>query len=502
MNDIMTTVAPQPGDVSVANPAQRPSLTPTPTTVELDRLVAGPSPKWRRWSRAVRPYLIAADMAAITVALAFVPTAPILTMLGTYLGAFIVLMAMGTYRSRLTLSALDDVPVLVGAALVGGFTAVALHTIGGTQVHARLFVQSLAVATALILVRAVAYWLVRQARRRGLVEHRTLVLGAGDTGHQLAETMLAHPEFGLRPVGFLDTDAVDDCDVALGELPVPLLGRYEDLARCARREGVSEVVIAFGAGEGALGDARQATMKTALAECNRLNVEIFFAPRFPELQRSSRDQDELWGIPLVRVPRAPWLSDSRHVKRAFDVLASGFTLLLLAPLMLLVALAVRIENGPGVLFRQVRVGIDGVPFTILKFRSVRPADLGMSDDKPRFSVNGDPNLGRFSRLMRRASIDELPQLINVLRGDMSIVGPRPEREVFVEEFSASIPRYAERHRVPVGLTGWAQVNGLRGNTSIAERARFDNYYIQNWSLWFDFKIMLRTVVAVVAAQGS
>ena len=472
---------------------------PAVTSAELEELVEARS--GRGWKRTARPYLILSDVVAVTIAILLVPTPPMLTMLGMYVGVAVTLTCLGAYRSRLTLSALDDLPVFLVAALVGGFAQLATRAVAGEPIPSRLVLQALAVAAAITIARAVAYVAVREARRRGLVEHRALILGAGEIGRQVAETMLEHPEFGLRPVGFLDSQAPADAET----LPVPLLGSYADLASRVRRDGVSEVVVAFGA-PAPDDQARQARhdddLISTMRACDRLSTEIFCVPRFFELHHRSRDMDQLWGISLVRVRRSSWRSGSWRIKRAFDIAAAGGALVILAPLMGAIALAVRLENGPGVLFRQTRVGLDGVSFTLLKFRSVRPADLGMTDATPVFSVNGHAGLGPISAFLRKASLDELPQLINVVRGDMSIVGPRPERDVFVEQFSKTVPRYAERHRAPVGLTGWAQVNGLRGNTSIEERVRFDNYYIQNWSLWLDAKIIARTVSAVVLTRGS
>ena len=164
------------------------------------------------------------------------------------------------------------------------------------------------------------------------------------------------------------------------------------------------------------------------------------------------------------------------------------------------ALAVRLEGGPGVLFRQERVGLDGRSFEVLKFRSLKPATA--LESASTWNIAHDDRLGPVGRFLRQTSLDELPQLWNIVNGDMSLVGPRPERPLFVEQFTQSIPRYPGRHRVPCGLTGWSQVNGLRGDTSIEERARFDNYYVENWSLWLDIKIIVRTVDQVLRRQGG
>jgi len=200
-------------------------------------------------------------------------------------------------------------------------------------------------------------------------------------------------------------------------------------------------------------------------------------------------------LPAVALPEA---AIARATKRTMDVLGALVGLLLVLPILLVAAIAVRIEGGPGVIFRQTRVGQHGRHFTLYKLRSLKP-ETGEGD--VRWNIDHDSRLGRVGRFIRATAIDELPQLVNVLTGDMSLVGPRPERPHFVEQFSATVPGYAARHRVPVGLTGLAQVNGLRGDTSITARARFDNHYVENWSLWLDVKIMLRTVVQVLSAAG-
>jgi lipopolysaccharide/colanic/teichoic acid biosynthesis glycosyltransferase len=182
------------------------------------------------------------------------------------------------------------------------------------------------------------------------------------------------------------------------------------------------------------------------------------------------------------------------VKRITDAVAAAAALVVFSPLLLACAVAVRLEGGSGVLFRQIRVGMDGRPFTMFKFRTLIPAS--MAESQLRWSIAGDPRIGPVGRVLRATSLDELPQLVNVLRGEMSLVGPRPERPYFVEQLSQRHAGYHARHRVPVGLTGWAAVHGLRGDTSIADRVQFDNTYIQNWSLWLDAKIMLRTIGAV------
>jgi exopolysaccharide biosynthesis polyprenyl glycosylphosphotransferase len=226
---------------------------------------------------------------------------------------------------------------------------------------------------------------------------------------------------------------------------------------------------------------------------------LFLVPQFYELLHSPR-AERLDKVPLIRLRSSMLARHKWRVKRVFDVLVASCGIVLTAPIMAAVALVIRLESGPGVLFRQQRVGKDGDLFTLLKFRSMRPATALESAE--RWSISGDARVGSVGRFLRKTSLDELPQLINVLRGDMSLVGPRPERPHFVERFGQQYDSYALRHRVRPGLTGWAAINGLRGDTSIEDRAFFDNAYIDNWSLWLDVKVILRTFTAVAGARGE
>jgi exopolysaccharide biosynthesis polyprenyl glycosylphosphotransferase len=214
-------------------------------------------------------------------------------------------------------------------------------------------------------------------------------------------------------------------------------------------------------------------------------------PRFFELRlpRERARTDDLWGIPLTRLTSAGPRVIERRMKRLLDVVAASAGVIVAAPVLAAAALAVRMSSPGPILFRQLRVGQGGRTFDLLKFRSMMVND----DSDTAWSVADDDRVTRVGRFLRRTSLDEMPQLLNVLRGDMSLVGPRPERPHFVQQFSAAIPGYRDRLRVPAGLTGWAQVHGLRGDTSIVDRVRFDNAYIENWSLWLDVVILARTL---------
>ncbi len=455
-----------------------------------------PAGTWQGWPfrAGIMPLLIGLDLVACAAGMfasgGIRPVMSLFTLLLLTMNG-----SAGLYRSRLSPSILDDLPKLTGRLLVVlALTMTGQLVLNQLRWDSNLLDWKLLIAAAVtgvtgVMLRAGAYNLVRYARRTGRVSHRTLILGAGRVGTYMAESLSQHPEYGLQPIGFLDLDAPRAGSTASHRM----LGRPDQLVEVLLDHRVRNVVVAFGT-------MREAEMVDIIRTCDRLHCEIFVVPRLFELHHVTDDMDTAWGMPLIRLRRAAWRSRAWQVKRTTDVLLSGLALIALSPLMLLVALAVRLEGGPGVLFRQERVGVDGQHFELLKFRSLKPVDE--SESATNWNIAHDDRLGPVGRILRRTSIDELPQLLNIVRGDMSLVGPRPERPHFVAAFRSEHPHYVARHRVPCGLTGLAQVNGLRGDTSIAERARFDNYYIENWSLWLDIKILLRTAMSVVRAEGA
>ncbi len=444
---------------------------------------------WLR--RGVGPYLVLTDGVAFAVATAITtPGSPVAHGLAL---AFLLLVfwRAGLYRSRLTLSLLDDLPYVLAAVAVAWALKVALFSLlPGVDGPGQQVVHVLVVLAAVLLFRLVAYRVVRTARCRGLVRHRTLIVGAGPVGMRVAATLLERHDYGLDPIGFLDAEWPDG---SAPLLPVPLLGRYHRLGQVIQELGVRDVVVAYGGVD-------EDELVDILRTCDRLDVDVFVVPRLFELHHTNRYTDEIWGIPLVRRRRSVYRSPWWRAKRLVDVAVAAASLLLLAPVLAACAAAVRFEGGPGIIFRQERVGLDGRPFQVLKFRSLKPVDD--TESQTQWNIKHDDRLGPVGRFLRASSLDELPQLWNILRGDMSLVGPRPERPHFVDQFSAHIPRYTARHRVPAGLTGWAQSHGLRGDTSSEDRARFDNYYIENWSPWLDMKIVLKTVGQVLRRQGG
>ncbi len=413
------------------------------------------------------------------------------------------------YRRRLHWSVLDDLPSLLGrsmvavAAVAAGSTVLVrtdlpLGGLGGLGGLGRgvdaagvadLFGAGL-VTIALVLVgRCGTYALVRYARRSGLVEHRTLIVGSGDVAGELATLLTDNRELGLLPVGYIDNVASPALDMG----GLAHLGGSRDIGAALSRTGATVMLLTTA---GATDDSIVDIVRSpAVARC-----EVLIVPRLFELMNLREVNDHIGAIPVVRLRRPSHLGMAVVAKRAFDIVFGTLAVIGLAPVLVACAIAVR-TTGPGVIFRQPRVGKAGRLFDLYKFRSMRPADEGLTSTQ--WSGVADPRMTVVGRILRRTSLDELPQLWNILRGDMTIVGPRPERPHFAEQFSREFRHYAHRHRVPVGLTGMAQVNGLRGSeSSISLRARYDNYYIENWSLWGDVKVILRTVREVARATGS
>jgi exopolysaccharide biosynthesis polyprenyl glycosylphosphotransferase len=453
---------------------------------------------------AVRPILVGADALA-----ALIGVAVGLVIVSERLGADsparkivafgLILLALqwsaGLYRPRLSLSVLDDIPVLTGRWLAAVALAVLAQIFWSKAIWQNYIIDWRflwgAVATGLagLVLRAVSYHFIRRGRSRNAALHSTLILGAGGVGHDIAQILGEHPEYGLHPIGFLD----DDPRITDRPSRVPVLGGLDQLTRLLEQRYVRNVVVAFSS-------FKESEMVAVIRACDRQKCELFVVPRLFELQHADDEMTHAWGLPLVRLRRPTYRSASWRVKRLMDVLVSGVLLFAITPVLLVIALAVRLDGRTSIIFRQERVGVDGHTFNLLKFRSLTP--LNEQDSATTWNVAQDLRLSKVGRFLRKHSLDELPQLYNILRGDMSLVGPRPERPHFVEQFRAAYPSYEARHRVPSGLTGWAQVHGLRGDTSIADRARFDNYYIENWSLWLDVKILLRTVASVLSPSGG
>lgn len=475
-------------DEVIARSVMAPPVTSAPPRARVQLPVSDQSTLFDRGFDVVG-WLVLVDCFALSLAHLFVPSTTVLTAVLLAPLALLLNAAGGHYRHSVDPSVLDELPALAGRALTAGAVAtIAAAVLAAPASQAGPAITAAAFLGVAVLGRAVGYPLLRR-RRAVLGSGRpTIIVGGRPVGAQIAATLLEYPEYGMLPVGYVD----DDGPTLPSDHTLPHLGRVDALPALLRRHRVCDVVVA---------DAAQNddNLRDVLRRCDRLPGEVYIVPRLHDLLGDGAGP-AVRSQPLTRLRRAPHRSLSWRFKRGFDVVVASLGLVIFSPVFAACALAVYLEGGPGIIFRQERVGLDNRRFKIFKFRSLAPKDD--TESQQRWSIVGDDGVGKVGSVLRAFSLDELPQLWNVVRGDMSLVGPRPERQFFVDQFSQTIPSYAARHRVAAGLTGWAQISGLRGDTDIAERARFDNYYIDNWSMWTDIKILLRTVGKVLGRSGG
>ena len=418
-------------------------------------------------ARSIDVALVASVAVAANLGLAAMST---MVVLGT-----IAVWSTGLSPGRLAPRASDEVSGLaqrVALAMVAVGLVVGPEVVLGDMVRWGILVIALT-----ITARAVLYDVLRRLRSRGIALDPVVVVGAGPIAVDLVESMREHPECGLEPVGFVDHNPAQRSSL-------PYLGRVADLSEIMNTSGARHALFAFGM-------ARESEMIATIRHCDPRS-HYYVLLRFFELGVDCGPPDQradIAGFPVLRIrPSAPG-HPMLTMKRVFDVTASLIGLIVLAPVMALSAVAVRLSSPGPILFRQTRVGRDGVTFEILKYRSMTVNE----DSDVTWSVETDNRVTPVGRFLRASHLDELPQLFNVLKGDMSLVGPRPERPFFVEQFGDDVRGYRDRHRVKSGITGWSQVNGLVGDSSIEERARRDNWYIEHWSFWSDLWIVIRTL---------
>ncbi len=328
-------------------------------------------------------------------------------------------------------------------------------------------------------VRLVFRAAFNELRRRGFNEKRILVVGAGSLGQRVVETIDEHKELGFTVKGLLTRREEKVGTIIKGK---PVLGMMLELGAVLDREPIDQVILAL-----PLED--QPILKELMEQLALRTVDVKMVPDLFNYVTLRGGLEEFGGLPIISLQGAPLDGWNLIAKRVFDVLCSLLLMIAGAPVMLALAIAVRLTSKGPIFYRQERMGMDGHLFEMLKFRTMR---TDAEEEGAQFAQANDPRRTFIGAFLRKYSLDELPQFYNVLVGDMSLVGPRPERPVFIEEFKKQIPRYHLRHMVKSGVTGWAQINGLRGNTSIKERIDYDLYYIENWSLLFDLKILLRT----------
>jgi Undecaprenyl-phosphate glucose phosphotransferase len=339
--------------------------------------------------------------------------------------------------------------------------------------------------------RAVVLWLERRLYRKGLNLQMAILVGSDSRANQVYSTLHGHPSFGIHIVGyFADAPAHEELTLSRAAYLGPVSGAPDYI----RENGIDLAFLT-------LRSQDHAALFDLITACEGLTIEFMMVPDVLELLTSQVIVRELEGVPFLKIKGIPLTAWGRITKRTFDIVIAGLILLALSPFMLVIALLIRLDSKGPVLFRQKRVGLDGREFTMYKFRSMI-SGAERFDRQAGLGVRNDPRRTRMGTLLRMSSLDELPQLLNVLKGEMSLVGPRPERTRFVQEFQEVVPKYLDRHRVKTGVTGWAQVNGLRGDTSIGERIKYDLYYVENWSLTFDIKILLRTIRAALTFREN
>ncbi len=388
------------------------------------------------------------------------------------------------YHRRRTRYTGDDLAAIFSGVSIGTLISIAAVTLllrgdsPAADFPRVMVVYAWLLIIGLVVVgRGIQARIQRALQMRGIGRTRVVVVGAGEPAATVIQRIAHNPRLGYDILGLVTYD---------GQPPpagVRILGSLDELSKLVGREAVDEVIIA-------LPNANSEDLLNVIAHCDRSTISIKVLPDQFQIMAGQLSVGELSGLPLLNLRDVALRGWKLTLKRAIDLVGSAIGLVLLSPLMFLIAILIKLDSPGPALYTQERMGLDGKRFYLFKFRTMR-ADAEAHG--PGWTRPDDPRRTRLGAFLRRTNLDELPQLINVLLGDMSLVGPRPERPIYVEEFRKRIPRYMERHREKAGITGWAQVNGLRGDTSIEERTKYDLWYIENWSVWLDIKIILMTI---------
>jgi len=415
-----------------------------------------------------------------------------------YGGLILVCDRLPKSRGRLELDLLNLIRDLLLVTALSALALLALRVLAtdDSEAAAQTLTVWLTTTALLIPARIAQTKLELHARRAGAATRRTLIVGAGRVGHLIANRLLARPELGLQPVGFLDKAPLA---VERDSAPLPVLGASWDLDSVIAHHGVQHVIFTFST-------APHHVLLRMVSRCHELGIDVSLVPRLFEKMTGRIQIDHLGGVPLLTVRHVDPLGWQFRLKYGLDRVVALVALVVLSPILAACAVAVYVALGRPIIFRQLRVGLDGQEFEMLKFRSIHTSsEQSLPDLAPDMAPGGMPKnerRTRVGRFIRKTSLDEFPQLLNVVRGEMSLVGPRPERPEFARIFLQDVYRYGERLRVKSGITGWAQIHGLRGQTSLKDRVEWDNYYIENWSPWLDFKILVRTLRSVLRCAGE
>jgi exopolysaccharide biosynthesis polyprenyl glycosylphosphotransferase len=409
---------------------------------------------------------------------------------------FGVIVALAFYRQYYlprAASRVDQFYSVFAGVSIGTMMAVAIsvftfkNSIFEVDYPRAMIIYAWVLSIVLITIGRVVHQSVRDLfRDRGVGKDKLIVVGSGEEAHIIVQRVLWSPHLGYELVGVVSDE--EDSEPIHG---APVLGRPEDLPTLIESHGVDEVIIATPE------KGHRETMRI-ISYCDRGRVSIKVFPDFFQYVASEADIDDLGGLPLLSIRDYAMRGYLLIFKRLMDFIGAAVGLVILSPLMILTAIAIKLESPGPVFFIQERMGLDGNSFPMVKFRSMRQDAEKLG---PGWTTENDPRQTKLGALLRRMEADELPQFVNVLIGEMSLVGPRPEQPYYVNRFRENVPRYMERHREKAGMTGWAQVNGLRGDTSIVERTKYDVWYTENWSLWLDFKIIVRTLWQIVYSNG-
>ena len=391
---------------------------------------------------------------------------------------------MGLYRPMRGVRRTRELWVLVNAnalAILFLISMTYLFREKSIQFSRLVFVYFWVLSTVLTVIeRTTLRFFLRELRRKGYNLRYMLIVGAGQVAADMVSRVRLHQELGIQLLGCLSRDGVE----RRGPGGIPIVGQYTDLRQFLNRTDIDQVVVAL-----PLEDHQM--LPEIMEELKDSILDIKVIPDIYQFASIGGAIEEFEGLPVISLQGCPLDGINLFAKRALDISIASLSLIILSPLLAVIAALVKLTSRGPVLFKQERVSFDGSPFSIIKFRTM-VSDAEASG--PGWTKPGDARVTLLGRLLRSTSLDELPQLFNVLKGDMSIVGPRPERPVYIKEFRKRVPRYMLRHKVPAGITGWAQVHGWRGDTSIDKRIEYDLYYIENWSLLLDLKIVFMTLL--------
>jgi len=387
----------------------------------------------------------------------------------------------GYYKIRLRRNRLDDLLLVLLNSTISSFVVIMFFSYLKSYKFIDFELSHVYMASYIFVSTAVLFGLRLLVfrvfknifmRRNGI--SRVLIAGTGPLGIGVAEKLKNYSHFGIEVTGFLG-DAVED----------GVLGGYDDLEKIVRKHNVTDLFVALSLKE-------YSTIMKLIEGGNNLLLDIRLVPDILQIASLKAGMEHIEGIPTINLGDIPLQGWPLVLKRSLDILVSSLGLLALSPFLVILAIVIKLDSRGPLFYKQVRVGLDGRHFKMIKFRTMIP-DAEVKTGAI-WSPPDDDRVTALGRILRKLSIDEIPQLVNVLKGDMSLVGPRPERPEFVEEFKYNIPRYMLRHRVKTGMTGWAQVHGLRGNTPLDKRIEFDIYYIQNWTFRLDLEILWRTIL--------